>query len=299
MNYYFRFLLFLLFTTFIGCSADKNQFDASGNFETDEVIISAEASGKIMKLQLEEGENIKSGQQIGYIDSLAFYLQKEQLRANIGAILSKEPQTNIQLQVIKEQIKKAEKEQKRLNNLSIQDAIRSKDIDDINSQLEVLKKQYDAELSTLNTTTHSLVDETYPVKFQIKLLEDQLRKCKIVNPINGMVLTKYALQDEITIIGKPLYKIANLDTMTLRAYITGDQLSQIKLDQEGKIFVDNGAKQYKELGGTIQWISEKSEFTPKTIQTKDERANLVYAIKIRVKNDGFLKIGMYGEVLFK
>ena len=299
MTYYFKFLPALLLMTIYSCSVDKNQFDASGNFETDEVIVSSEESGKIMKLSLEEGQHLKAGQQIGYIDSIPFYLQKKQLQANVDALLSKEPQTNIQLRVIKEQMKKAEQEQERTSNLLIKDAIKRKDLDDWNAQLALLQKQYDAELSTLNTTTKSIVYETYPIKYQIKLLEDQLRKCKIINPIDGIVLTKYALQDEITITGKPLYKIANLDSMTLRAYVTGDQLSQIKIDQLVKVFVDNGAKQYTQLSGIIRWVSEKSEFTPKTIQTKDERANLVYAVKIKVKNNGFIKIGMFGEVKFQ
>jgi len=298
MTCYCKYLMVLIAVTIAGCADNKNQFDATGNFETDEVIVSSEASGKLMKFVLQEGQHLNAGQQIGYVDSLISYLQKKQLQAQVEATLSKQPDINAQLLPIKEQLKKAEFEQKRTANLVAEDAIRTKDLDDWNSQVAVLKKQYNAASSTLNTTTKSIKSETYPIDYQIKLLEEQLRKCKIINPIDGTVLTKYALEDEITLPGKPLYKIANLDSMNLRAYITGDQLSLVKLNQQVKVFVDKGAKQYVQLTGIIRWISDKSEFTPKTIQTKDERANLVYAIKIKVKNNGLIKIGMYGEVKF-
>lgn len=294
-----KFLIVLIILVTTSCTNNTNQFDASGNFETDEVIVSSEASGKIMKFVLEEGQHLYAGQQIGYIDSIPSYLQKKQLEAQVIATLAKEPEISPQLQVIKEQLKKAKLEQKRTANLITYDAAGTKDLDDWNSQVAVIQRQYDAELSILNTTTRSIRSDTYPINYQIKLLEEQLRKCKIINPINGTVLTKYALEDEITLPSKPLYKIANLDSMTLRAYITGDQLSLVKLDQVVKVFVDNGAKKYTQLTGIIRWVSDKSEFTPKTIQTKDERANLVYAIKIKVKNNGLIKIGMYGEVKFK
>ena len=292
------FLSFILIVITTGCSADKNQFDASGNFETDEVIVSAEANGKIMTLGLEEGEHLKAGQQIGYVDSTSLYLQKKQLQAQMEAALAKQPEVNTQLQVVKEQIKKAKYEQDRTKKLVASGAARTKDLDDADSQVAVLQKQYDAQLSSLTTTTKSINSEIEPIQDQIKVLDDQLRKCKIINPITGIVLTRYALANEITAMGKPLYKIANIDTMTLRAYITGDQLSALKLGQVVKVFVDKGAKDYTELSGIVSWVSDKSEFTPKTIQTKDERANLVYAIKIKVKNEGLIKIGMYGEVKF-
>jgi HlyD family secretion protein len=288
-----------LLITIAGCSNNKDQFDASGNFETDEVIVSSEANGKLIKFSLEEGERLQAGQKIGYIDSVPIYLQKEQLKAEVEATLAKQPAISPQLQVIQEQLIKAEMEQKRTANLLAQSAARRKDLDDWNAQVALLKKQYNAELSTLTTTVRSIITQTHPINFQIKLLEDQLHKCIITNPIDGIVLTKYAMQDEITTIGKPLYKIANLDTLILRAYITEDQLSVVKLGQTVNVFVDKAAKEYTQLPGVIRWISDKSEFTPKTIQTKDERANLVYAIKVKVKNDGLLKIGMYGEIKFQ
>jgi len=296
---HYNYLLGLLVLTLLGCSNNTNQFDASGNFETDEVIVSSEANGKLMKFVLEEGQHLRAGQQIGYVDSITTYLQKRQLQAEIEATLAKQPAVNTQLKVVKEQLNKALFEQKRAANLVADSAITTKELDDWNAQVALLKRQFDAEASTLNVTTRSIITETHPLNFQIKLLEDQLNKCKIINPINGTVLTKYALEDEITMPGKPLYKIANLDTMTLRAYITGDQLSLIKLGQLVKVFVDKGTQEYTEYNGIVRWISDKSEFTPKTIQTKDERANLVYAVKIKVKNSGFIKIGMYGEVKFQ
>ena len=299
IKYYYKHFLIITILIITGCAADKNQFDASGNFETDEVIVSSEVNGKLMKFVLEEGQHLKAGQQIGYVDSIISYLQKKQLQAEIEATLAKQPAVSTQLKVIKEQLNKALYEQKRAANLVADSAITTKTLDDWNAQVALLQKQFDAEASTLNVTTRSIITETHPLSIQIKLLEDQLRKCKIINPINGTVLTKYALEDEITMPGKPLYKIANLDTMTLRAYITGDQLSLVKLGQTVKVFVDKGAKQYTEFNGIIRWISDKSEFTPKTIQTKDERANLVYAVKIKVKNNGYIKIGMYGEVKFQ
>ncbi len=296
---HYNYLLGVLVAATMGCSSNTNQFDSSGNFETDEVIVSSEANGKLMKFVLEEGQHLHAGQQIGYVDSITTYLQKKQLQAEIEATLAKQPAVSTQLKVVKEQLNKALLEQKRAANLVADSAIMTKELDDWNAQVALLKRQFDAEASTLNVTTRSIITETHPISFQIKLLEDQLRKCKIINPINGTVLTKYALEDEITMSGKPLYKIANLDTMTLRAYITGDQLSLLKLGQTVKVFVDKGAQQYSEFSGIVRWISDKSEFTPKTIQTKDERANLVYAVKIKVKNNGFIKIGMYGEVKFQ
>ena len=294
-----KYLLIAIVLATTSCRSDKYQFDASGNFEVDEVIVSAEANGKLMRFVLEEGQHLRAGQQMGYVDSITTYLQKEQMQANVIATLAKQPEITPQLQVIKEQLNKAEFEQKRTAKLVAEDAARTKDLDDWNAQVALLKKQYIAEASILNTTTKSIRSEINPIGYQIQLLEDQLRKCKIINPIDGVVLTKYALQDEMTMNGKPLYKIANLDTMTLRAYVTDDQLSLIKLGQTVNVFVDKGAKNYAEYTGIIKWISDKSEFTPKTIQTKDERANLVYAVKIKVKNDGFIKIGMYGEVKFQ
>ncbi|SKC84066.1 HlyD family secretion protein [Ohtaekwangia koreensis] len=280
------------------CSGNENQYDASGTFEAVEVIIAAEASGTIQALNLEEGQVLQAGQAIGSIDSIQLYLRKKQLLAQIAAVLSKRPNVSSQLAALREQLKQAEREQQRITNLLKADAATQKQLDDANTQIAVIKKQIEAQQSSLNITAASLNEETLPLTVQVEQLNDQLKKCTLINPVNGTVLTKYAETNEMAVNGKPLYKIADLSVMILRAYITGDQFAQVKINQPVKALVDAAEGKYTEYTGTIEWISDKAEFTPKTIQTKEERANLVYATKIKVKNDGRLKIGMYGEVKF-
>jgi HlyD family secretion protein len=280
------------------CNNKKSDFDASGTFEAEETIISAEASGTIKALQIEEGQTLHAGDVIGYIDSAQLYLRKRQLQAQIGASLSRRPDIGKQIASLQEQLKSAEREQQRITNLLKADAATQKQLDDVNSQTDVIKSQIEALESSLGITSESISKESVPLQVQIEQTNDQLNKCRLVNPVEGTVLTKYAEENEVAIPGKALYKIADLTNITLRAYITGTQLSQVKLNQKIKVLVDNGPDKYTGHEGTITWISDKAEFTPKTIQTKEERANLVYAIKIKVKNDGTLKIGMYGEVKF-
>lgn len=296
----FRLIGIFLFSAIIlaSCNNNKNHFDASGSFEAVETIISSEASGTIKELQLKEGESLQKGQKIGFIDTLQLHLKKKQLQAQVNAILSKKPNIATQTASLQEQLKTLEKEQLRFSNLVKADAATPKQLDDINAQIEIVKKQIDAQQSALGITSEGINQETVPFQIQIEQINDQLAKCYVVNPIEGTVLSKYAEVNEITAAGKPLYKIADISTLILRAYITANQLSQIKLNQAVKVMVDNGKDAYKEYEGTITWINDKAEFTPKTIQTKDERANMVYAIKIEVKNDGFLKLGMYAEVNF-
>ena len=280
------------------CSSGNGDFDATGTFESEEVIVSSEAMGKLILFEIEEGMNLKQDQIVGVVDTTQLHLKKKQLQASIKAILSKQPDIPTQLAVIQEQISTAEREKIRIENLVSSDAATTKQLDDINSQLDVLNKQYNAIKSSLTITKQGIRSETLPLIAQVEQIQDQINKSIIKNPIDGTVLTRYAKQDEITSGGKALYKIADLSEMILRAYINGDQLGQVKLDQKVRVFVDKGDGEQKELEGEIYWVSSKSEFTPKTIQTKDERANLVYAIKVRVKNDGYLKIGMYGEIKF-
>ena len=287
-----------LTTILFSCSNGNGDFDATGTFESEEVIVSSEAMGKLILFEVEEGMNLKQDQIVGVVDTTQFYLKKKQLQATIKAILSKQPDIPTQLASIQEQIATAEREKKRIENLVKSDAATTKQLDDINSQLDILNKQYDATKSSLTITKQGMRSETLPLIAQVEQIQDQINKSIIRNPIDGTVLTRYAKQDEITLNGKALYKIADLSEMILRAYINGDQLGQVKLDQKVRVFVDKGDGKQKELEGEIYWVSSKAEFTPKTIQTKDERANLVYAIKVRVKNDGYLKIGMYGEVKF-
>lgn len=296
MKTIFRFSLATLL--FFSCNSNKNNFDASGSFETEETIISSEAAGVIEQFDVKEGQSLQQGQMVGYIDSTQLYLKKKQLEAQIKAVLSSKPDITAQLAALEEQLKTAEREQQRYSNLRKEGAGTQKQMDDINAQVEVLKKQIAAQHSALGISSQSINEQAVPLKVQMDQLNDQLAKCRIINPVDGTVLTKYAETKEVAAPGKPLYKIADLSFLFLRAYITGSQLSQVKLNQKIKVLTDDGADKYKEHEGTISWISDKAEFTPKTIQTKDERANLVYAVKIKVPNDGSLKIGMYGEVKF-
>lgn len=291
-------IFFLLLAIMVSCSNENNNFDATGTFESEEYIISSEANGKILKLNLDEGDTLQKNQIVGLIDTTQLYLKKKQLVASIAAVKSKLPDIETQLAGLEEQIKSAERDKKRIENLAQTNSVSQKQLDDITSQLDYLKKQYIATKTSLAITQKSLLSETLPLQTQIEQIEDQIKKSIIINPIDGIVLSRYAKENEITAQGKALYKIADLSNMILRAYVNGNQLSQIKLGQKVKVFVDNGEGKQKQTEGEIYWISSKAEFTPKTIQTKEERANLVYAIKVKVKNDGYLKIGMYGELKF-
>ena len=291
-------ILILVIATVASCKKTEKKFDASGSFEAEEIIISSEAIGTIKEFTISESQELKAGQAIGYIDSTQVYLKKKQLLASINAVLSKRPDVALQLGALDEQLKTAEKEKQRMTSLVSSGAGTQKQLDDVLAQINVINKQKEALQSSLKITVNGITQETQPLYVQIEQLNDQLTKCRIINPVNGTVLAKYVEPNEVAATGKPLYKIADLSEIILRAYISGSQLSKVKLGQQLKIFVDDGAENYKEYAGEITWISEKAEFTPKTIMTKDERSNLVYAIKIRVDNDGFLKLGMYGEVKF-
>lgn len=295
------------------CNSKNQQYDAAGTFEADEVIVSSELTGKIISFNVEEGQVFNKDSVVGTLDATNISLQKEQAEANIQALSEKtadaSPQVKLlerQLAVQQSQLTNLLHEQTRTQNLLKQDAATGKQLDDINAQIDVSRKNLEVTQQQINvqknntaTQNRSILSEGKPLEKRVAQLEDQLKKANIINPVNGTVITKYAEAGEITSAGKALYKIADLSTMTLRAYITGSQLSQVKLGQTVKVLVDDGAKKYKELSGIVRWISDKAEFTPKTIQTKEERANLVYAMKVKVKNDGYLKIGMYGEVQFK
>ncbi len=296
----------------VACNNSKHQFDASGTFEVDEVVVSSEIPGKILSFKVEEGDTIPKNKIVGEIDAENISLQKEQVQASIKALSQKTanvaPEVNLlekQLAVQKSQLENLLHEKTRFENLLKQDAATGKQVDDINAQVDVAKKQIavtqqqiNVQRSNIATQNRSVLSEAKPLEKKVAQLNDQIQKANIVNPISGTVITKYAEEGELTSAGKALYQIADLSEMTLRAYISGEQLAQVKLNQPVKVLVDNGADAYKEMSGIITWISDKAEFTPKTIQTKDERANLVYAMKIKVKNDGYLKIGMYGEVIF-
>lgn len=295
------------------CKSGNGNFDASGTFEADEVIVSSELSGKIISFSAEEGQSIPKDSIVAVVDAANISLQKEQVEANIQALSEKTADVTPQVRLLENQLAVQQSllnnllhEQTRIQNLLKQDAATGKQMDDIMAQVDVAKKnlavtqqQINVQRSNVATQNRGILSEGKPLEKRVAQLDDQLKRATILNPVSGTMITKYAEQGEITAAGKALYKIADLSTMTLRAYITGTQISQVKLGQGVKVFVDDGPDKYKELPGMISWIADKAEFTPKTIQTKDERANLVYAIKVKVKNDGYLKIGMYGEVKFR
>jgi len=295
---------------FISCSNKEDTYDASGTFESDEVIVSAEQNGQLLSFNVNEGDNLTKDQIVGFIDSTNLVLQKQQVQATIQSLSEKTSDVQPQVKLLKDQLAVQQSqldhlinERDRYQRLVAAQAATQKQLDDLNAevdqaqkQMQVTQQQIAVQLSNTGTQNRSIMSESDPLKKQVAQINQQLSKANILNPIAGTVLAKYAQQGEITATGKALYKIADLTYLNLRAYITGTQLSQVKLNQQVRVLVDDGADKYKTYDGTITWISGKAEFTPKTIQTKDERANLVYAVKIKVKNDGYLKIGMYGEV---
>lgn len=276
------------------CGSGTPKYDATGTFETTEVLVSAEASGRLLRFDIEEGTNLEAGQNIGLIDTVQLYLKKLQLQASMKSVESQRPDFNKQIAAIKQQIATAEREKQRVENLLKAGAANQKQLDDWDAQLALLNRQLVAQKSSLQNSTTSLTEQGSSVGIQVAQVEDQLSKCYITSPISGIVLTKYAEAGELAAVGKPLFKVADMQRMYLRAYITSAQLSGVKLGQQVTVYSDYGTDEYKEYPGVVTWISDRSEFTPKTILTKDERANLVYAVKIAVENDGFLKIGMYG-----
>lgn len=310
-----RNLFFGTVTTLLllsSCKTGDRKFDAQGTFEADEVLVSAEIPGKLSSFTLQEGDTLAAGALVGQVDALNLSLQKDQVQASIAALSQKTLDEQPQLQLLKDQLalqevqlQNLQKEKARIERLLKMDAATGKQLDDISYQLDALqqqmivtKQQVAVQLNNIRTQNRSILSETDPLKLKAAQLNDQIKRAAIINPLSGTVLAKYAEQGEITTMGKALYKIADLSTLTLRAYITGNQLPAIKLGQQVTVFTDNGKNEYDQHPGTISWIADKAEFTPKTIQTKEERANLVYAVKIRVKNNGYLKLGMYGEITF-
>ena len=282
----------------VSCNRVDDSFDASGTFEADEVIVSAEVTGTLQALAVEEGAVVEEGQPLGWIDSTQLYLKKKQLLAQVDAILSRRPDIATQLAAYRIQLETAERELARAESLLRADAATQKQVDDARAQVAVIRRQMNAHRSSLDVSSRALVSETLPLSAQVEQLDDQLRRCRLTNPMRGTILEQYAQPHELVTAGKPLYKIADIASLQLRAYITGTQLPGIKLNQVVTVFADNGEGGSREYPGTVTWISSKAEFTPKTIQTRDERADLVYAVKVNVRNDGYLKIGMYGEVKF-
>lgn len=280
------------------CADKEKAFDATGTFEATEVTVFAEQSGALTAFDVNEGEQKDEAVQVGLIDTTQVWLKIQQLDANKEVFRSQKPDMEKQIAATRQQLAKARQEQQRYQELVNDGAAPSKMLDDAVNQVQVLQKQLDAQVSALHTTTLSLDKQMAATDAQVSLLRDQLDKCHVTTPIKGVVLEKYVERGEYVSVGKPLFKMADTERMTLRAYVTSAQLEHIKTGQAVKVFADYGDKQQKTYDGTVTWISSRSEFTPKTILTDDERADLVYAMKVSVKNDGYIKIGMYGEVKF-
>ena len=298
MNTLKNTMLFLAALLPVACSNNKTDYDASGIFESTEVIVSSQVSGQLMEFTVTEGQQLQADSYLGYVDTTQLYLKKQQLMASRTAVSSRSTSVPRQIASLKEQIATQKRELARFGNLVKLNAANQKQVDDIQSQLSVLEKQLAAQTELLVNNNQGISGESTALESQIAQIEDQLLKSRITSPIQGTVLTKYAEQGEFTAPGKALFKVSDMQQMYLRAYITSDQLTQLKQGQPVIVYADFGEEQMRTYPGTISWIADKAEFTPKTIQTRNERANLVYAVKIAVTNDGYLKNGMYGEVKF-
>lgn len=279
-----------------GCGKNSGTYDASGVFESTEIIVSAKVSGEIKEFNILEGDNLASHATVGYIDTTQLYLKKKQLESSIRSLDSRQANVPKQMASILQQIATQERELIRAENLLRSNAGNQKQVDDITAQLNVLKKELAAQQDNLRNNNSSLSEEANSLQLQIDQLDDQIRNAIIHSPAAGTVLSKYAEAGEFASAGKPLFKVSDISTMYLRAYITAGQLTSVKIGQAVTVYADRGESDRQAYDGVISWIADKAEFTPKTIQTRDERANLVYAIKVKVVNDGFIKRGMYGEL---
>lgn len=278
------------------CTSGSDRYDAAGSFEAREIVVSSEVSGRILEFPVEEGRELDSGAFAASIDSVQTRLRKLQLLKSRGAMLARRPEVGKQIAAIEQQIATARSERKRVERLLAADAANRKQIDDIDAQIAVLVRQLDAQKSSLRTSDRGITEESDALSVQVAQVEDQLSKCRVVNPARGTILEKYAEAGEFATPGKPLYRIADLSQMRLRAYVVASQLASVKLGRKVTVLSEAGDGAVREYEGTVDWISNKAEFTPRTILTRDERDNLVYAVKVSVRNDGFLKIGMYGSL---
>ena len=280
------------------CGKSEKEYDATGTFEATETTISAEQNGTLLTFVVNEGDEIDAGREVGLIDTTQTWLKLQQAQATQAVYQSQKPDIEKQTSATRQQLAKAQAEQQRYKELVADGAAPSKMLDDVTNQVQVLQRQLAAQLSSLSTNTNALSKQMAATEVQIDQLRDQLRKCHITAPLKGIVLEKYAERGEFVAVGKPMFKMADMEEVYIRAYVTSAQLQDIRTGQQVKVFADYGNGQKKEYDGVVSWISSRSEFTPKTILTDDERADLVYALKVRVKNDGYIKIGMYGEVKF-
>ena len=290
-----RVIYILVAIVAVSCS-NESDYDAQGTFEATEVVISAEGTGRILNFDIVEGEAIEANSKVGDIDSLQLHLQREQLKAQQVALLSSRPDKEKQVASIRSQIAKQRAELQRVENMLRDGAATTKQRDDIEAQIAILEGQLSAALSTIDNNTSTINENAAALEAQIAALDDRITKCRISSAVGGTVLVKYAEEGELAAVGKPLMKVANLKNIYLRAYFTSDQLANVNLGDEVIVTADFGGDERYDYKGRVAWISAESEFTPKSIQTKETRANLVYAVKIAVENDGRLKIGLAGEV---
>ncbi|MDY3674733.1 MAG: HlyD family efflux transporter periplasmic adaptor subunit [Prevotella sp.] len=280
------------------CGRKERQYDATGVFEATETTVYAEQTGALLTFNVEEGDTVGQNREVGLIDTTQLWLKMKQAEAMKSVYQSQKPEQEKQIAVTRQQLAKAKQDQQRYKELVADGAAPAKMLDDANSQVEVLQRQLDAQLSSLRVNTNALDKQMDATDVQAEQLRDQIRKCHILVPSKGTVIEKYVERGEFVSAGKPLFKMADTENMFIRAYVTSAQLENIKTGQKATVFADYGNGGKKEYEGRVTWISSRSEFTPKTILTDDERADLVYAVKVAIKGDGYVKMGMYGEVLF-
>lgn len=285
-------------TALVSCHGNGEDFDATGTFEATEVTVSAEANGRLTALNIEEGTTVRAGEVIGAVDTVQLHLRKLQLIANAASLDASKNDVGKQIAATRQQLATARHEMQRVERLLADDAATQKQLDDATAQVNVLEDQLAAQLSSLTRGNASIDNQSSSIRLQVLQVEDQIAKSLISSPVNGTVLEQYAECGEMATVGKPLFKVADLTVLELRAYLTSAQLFDVQLGDSVRVFADFGDGLRREYGGRVSWISQQSEFTPKTILTDDERANLVYAVKVRVRNDGYLKLGMFGEVKF-
>jgi HlyD family secretion protein len=288
-----------LFIISLSSCSETKENTASGSFEAEEIIISAETNGPILNLSINEGELVAAKNIVGIIDTTPLFLKKQQVDAQIEALSAKEPNIPVQLDVLRANLKTLTHERSRTQKLVAAQAAPAKQLDDIEAQIQSIERQIVAQNATLSNTSNGIQKEIQSLRVQKEQIQDQINRCYIKTPIKGVILDKITESSELAAPGKPLFKMAALDTLVLRVYVTSNQLSLLKLNQSIGVRTDDGKGGFSQYKGTITWISSQAEFTPKTIQTQNERANLVYAIKVKVANSGNLKIGMYGEIIWK
>jgi HlyD family secretion protein len=282
----------------VACGGSGPGYDATGTFEATEIIVSSEVTGRILMLEAGEGERLEAGVTVGLVDTVQLFLKRRQLEATLVAIASRRADIPEQVAATRQQLATARAERDRFRSLVERDAASRKQVDDIDAQVAVLERQLAAQTTTLEERNRGVAAEFAAVEAQVAQLDDQLLRCRVASPVAGTVLVKYAEAGEVVSAGKPLFKVADMDHVFLRAYVTADRLSRVRLGQEARVFAEDDAGGHRVYTGRVTWIADKAEFTPKSVQTRDERANQVYAVKIAARNDGWIRVGMYGEVIF-